>query len=92
MKGTLVPSWAKAQNPGDPEGMVGVLPVPGHKAAALHRFVAFSHIRAMPQDSLQVEDLTCGQVSSRQIYEVPKSPEDLGNDLFSQTLLPTKSI
>lgn len=54
MKGSLVPSWAKAWSPRNPEGVVSASLFPGTKplslaTAAPHRVVVISHIRAMPQ-------------------------------------------
>lgn len=56
-----------ASNPGDSEFRL----IPGHQAPVTshspHRFVAVSHIRAMPQAPPQVEDRTYSHVGSRQI-------------------------
>jgi hypothetical protein len=54
------------------QGMVRILlhsrtPGSWHETKALHRFVTISLIRAKPQAPLNVEDITTGQVSSRQI-------------------------
>jgi hypothetical protein len=72
MKGSLVPGWAKARNPGDPKGMVSILPDPwtpgsSEEATSYHRFVAISHVRTMPQTPPQEENVTCSHVASRQI-------------------------
>lgn len=69
MKVSLFPSWARAQNPRDPEMMVGISLVPGNQVPVTsrkpHRFVATSHLRAIPQAPVHVEDMTYGHVGSR---------------------------
>ena len=59
------------------KGCLSVSPILEHQAlslaTALHRVVAISHMRAMPQTPPNVEDMTCGHVCSRQISILMRS-------------------
>jgi hypothetical protein len=73
--------------PGDPGSW--------YKATTLHKFVAIGHVRAIPQTPLQVEDVICGHVETRQIsilMRYLKAWRTQPINSPSQTLFPVKGI
>ena len=79
VKSSLVPSWAKAWSPRNPEGVVSASLFPGTKplslaTAAPHRVVVISHIRAMPQALPHVDEASLtSQTKTKEKEMWPKS-------------------